>query len=432
MVGLGVHAAAGDKVGLTDIRNAAIDITVDMFIDSCAQKLGVEYKLKEIDYLTHKFGHFGVGAFKGAISNLIQGERVLEGALVGGAAGAGAEILGEKLIKVQEIRNEVIQEAINERRPIVGDEYIAEVNKRLAQQTDFIKIAMAGVAAIAGQNPHLGADCAANALENNFLAHIVGGAAGGLAVALEAAGVVEAGAVANVIWGALGTGILITGCEVAKENLPGSSSPFEESSWINGPIINGTPIADAIPALEGYQSAPQDYNTTITITPVADAVVENEGYQAAPQDVLNYKIPGFTPVDVPGTFIMMNEESGDERKYWTKEDVHTFKGQSNKVYKRDDLIDLNKFDPKTGLTNRQKMERGLAPVGPDNHPINLHHTTQQQNSPLAEVTKTFHQEHKKIIHINPPTIPSGINRGKFDSWRENYWKERVKKFEVPK
>ena len=54
--------------------------------------------------------------------------------------------------------------------------------------------------------------------------------------------------------------------------------------------------------------------------------------------------------------------------------------------------------------------------------------TQTNNGAIAEVTQTFHQANKRIIHINPNTIPSGIDRGSFNIWRKSYWKNRANNF----
>ena len=97
------------------------------------------------------------------------------------------------------------------------------------------------------------------------------------------------------------------------------------------------------------------------------------------------------------------------------------------VYQRNDIIDPNKVD-KMGRTNVERMEQGLAPLGPDGKSINLHHMTQTNESAIVEVTQTFHQENKCIIHINPNIIPSGIDRNTFNSWRKSYWKNRANDF----
>lgn len=107
-------------------------------------------------------------------------------------------------------------------------------------------------------------------------------------------------------------------------------------------------------------------------------------------------------------------------EYW-KKDVN-FRG--TKVYKRDGIIDINKADIK-GRTNFQRMERGLAPLGPDGNPINLHHMTQRDISSIAEVEQSFHQINSRIIHINPSSVPSGIDRKIFSKWRSDYWINRA-------
>ncbi|PIT29888.1 hypothetical protein BGI40_05660 [Snodgrassella communis] len=115
---------------------------------------------------------------------------------------------------------------------------------------------------------------------------------------------------------------------------------------------------------------------------------------------------------------------GQERKYWSKDPIE-FNG--NKVYQRNDLFDPKLVDDK-GRTNIQRMEKGLAPIGIDGNSINLHHMTQRQDGAIAEVTQSFHQQNSDKIHINPNTIPSGINRNQFNKWRSNYWKNRANDF----
>jgi hypothetical protein len=91
------------------------------------------------------------------------------------------------------------------------------------------------------------------------------------------------------------------------------------------------------------------------------------------------------------------------------------------------IIDPNKVDA-LGRTNLQRMEQGLAPIGPDGKSVNLHHMTQTNDSAIAELTQTFHQKNSKVIHINPNTIPSGIDRNAFNSWKSSYWINRVNDF----
>jgi RHS repeat-associated protein len=110
-------------------------------------------------------------------------------------------------------------------------------------------------------------------------------------------------------------------------------------------------------------------------------------------------------------------------KYW--DDAVEFNGV--KVYGRNDLIDPNLVDD-LGRTNLQRMESGIAPIGPDGKSINLHHMTQMNDGAIAEVTQSFHQQNSKVIHINPNTVPSGIDRNAFGTWKKQYWKNRVNDF----
>jgi hypothetical protein len=71
------------------------------------------------------------------------------------------------------------------------------------------------------------------------------------------------------------------------------------------------------------------------------------------------------------------------------------------------------------------MKRGLAPLGPDGKALELHHTTQRHDGAVAEVTHEFHKKYSKELHINPNSIPSGIDRPAFDAWRKRYWSERL-------
>jgi uncharacterized protein YukE len=112
-----------------------------------------------------------------------------------------------------------------------------------------------------------------------------------------------------------------------------------------------------------------------------------------------------------------------ERQFWTK----TTDFEGHRVHQRDDLIDPLKTDPR-GRTNVERMEKGLAPLGPDGKPVNLHHTTQRDDGALAEVSQTFHQQNHAVIHINPNTIPSGIDRRAFEGVRERYWMHRADDF----
>lgn len=119
---------------------------------------------------------------------------------------------------------------------------------------------------------------------------------------------------------------------------------------------------------------------------------------------------------------------GQERKFWSSDPIE-FNG--NKVYQRADLFDPNfkstwiRNGQEITGTNIQRMGDGNAPVGIDGNSIELHHMLQTQDGPIAEVTKTFHSNNYKPLHINSGSgIPTGINRNTFNTWKKQYWKKR--------
>lgn len=118
-----------------------------------------------------------------------------------------------------------------------------------------------------------------------------------------------------------------------------------------------------------------------------------------------------------------------ERQYWSANPVEVL---GNRVFQRNDLINPNFVDPKSGKTNLELMQMGRAPIGPDGSPINLHHMIQSQNGAIAEVTQSFHQQNYSTIHINTGGLPSGINRSEFDAWRREYWRGRAVDFQATK
>lgn len=114
------------------------------------------------------------------------------------------------------------------------------------------------------------------------------------------------------------------------------------------------------------------------------------------------------------------------------------------VYQRDDLIDPKRVDA-DGLTNKERMQRGQAPLGPDGEPINMHHMTQDEPGPMAEVTDTMHKHNFRELHMytnqydkkykgpdglwhDYSSAPDTMDRGSFNAWTSNYWKQRANDF----
>ena len=111
-------------------------------------------------------------------------------------------------------------------------------------------------------------------------------------------------------------------------------------------------------------------------------------------------------------------------KRWTPKNVN-----GRRVYQRDDLIDATKVDDR-GRSNLNRMRKGLAPLGSDGKPVNLHHLTQTEPGSLAEVQQTFHQQNTSTLHMpgqysfrNDP-----VQNNAFETYKRQYWKDRANDF----
>jgi hypothetical protein len=109
-----------------------------------------------------------------------------------------------------------------------------------------------------------------------------------------------------------------------------------------------------------------------------------------------------------------SEAVATTRQFWTQ--TTNFRGIT--VYQRPDLVDPT-------AENLGRMQRGLAPIGPDGASLQLHHLLQANDSPIAEVSQTFHAAYGRILNINPNTMGSVIDRATFAVWRADYWIQRA-------
>lgn len=101
-----------------------------------------------------------------------------------------------------------------------------------------------------------------------------------------------------------------------------------------------------------------------------------------------------------------------------------FRGQ--RVYIHDELFDLDYVDGK-GISNREKLLNGKAPIGIDGNPIHLHHINQDPDGDLEEMLQSVHNRNRKELH---PYLnrPSRINRNEFKKYREAYWNYRLTRY----
>lgn len=80
-------------------------------------------------------------------------------------------------------------------------------------------------------------------------------------------------------------------------------------------------------------------------------------------------------------------------------------------------VDWNYID-KDGLTNLQRIQKGLAPLDPEGHSYQLHHIGQNSDSPLALLTESEHQKNYSILHNNSRSK----NDPDWDNKRKEIWK----------
>lgn len=86
-------------------------------------------------------------------------------------------------------------------------------------------------------------------------------------------------------------------------------------------------------------------------------------------------------------------------------------------------------DKVDGRTNAQRAADGYAPLDPTGKPYQLHHIGQNDDSPLAILTKNQHTENNSVLHKNTGSSESEIKRNKFDKIREEFWKDYFKLYE---
>lgn len=91
---------------------------------------------------------------------------------------------------------------------------------------------------------------------------------------------------------------------------------------------------------------------------------------------------------------------------------------------------------KHGISNLEKMHKGLAPVDKNGKPFHIHHVIQEEPGPVAEVNQAVHQKFYRALHGLKEKGESFRNDKSlvrsFDDYRKKHWKARAKEFENAK
>lgn len=98
-------------------------------------------------------------------------------------------------------------------------------------------------------------------------------------------------------------------------------------------------------------------------------------------------------------------------------------GNKSALVRKIDLDYVTEIDG-VKLTNRELMEKGLAPFDPaTGKRYQLHHVNQDPNGTLAILKEAEHQGNSSIL--NTSVVDSRINRPAFKKIREQFWKDYV-------
>lgn len=87
-------------------------------------------------------------------------------------------------------------------------------------------------------------------------------------------------------------------------------------------------------------------------------------------------------------------------------------------------IDMDQKD-EDGITNRERMERGLPPITKNGEKVELHHIGQKPDSPLAELTTEEHRGVGNDAILHDKQKESEIDRNEFAKERKEHWKNRA-------
>lgn len=92
-------------------------------------------------------------------------------------------------------------------------------------------------------------------------------------------------------------------------------------------------------------------------------------------------------------------------------------------------VDLSYVDT-DGLTNAQRIIRGLSPLDPNGIAYEVHHIGQQQGSPFAILTRDQHRGKGvfSILHFNTGDTESVIDREVFAQERQAFWMSYLNTF----
>ena len=123
-------------------------------------------------------------------------------------------------------------------------------------------------------------------------------------------------------------------------------------------------------------------------------------------------------------------ENMDQYEIYKNAGLHEEEINGRKCLVKD--IDMDYVDPKTGLTNRERMENGMSPIdSKTGEKIELHHMGQDADSPFAELCENSEHGDGNHATLHPKNGESWRQDPKLKNQysnmdKPNHWKERSK------
>ncbi len=316
---------------------------------------------------------------------------------------------------------EAVEQKVEKAREVItkklceGKEKLNKFVDDLSEKTgiDIRKVAKT-VAIVAGAAMAVAAVVATGGVA---LAPMLGALGMSAATAATVSTVVAGVAIASTV-GAAGMNVADTWLEIDNPVFNTIQTTLNVTSTVTNSVYNLGNLYNSVKKIDAKQWVANNKNTASSVG--SNSVIKVDSTNS------NY-------VDdvVEGTDDLVKNVA-DKQKANTWNKSTEFRGQ--KVHQRDDLFDpdqittwKSKGEIVTG-TNTERMMTGRAPIGYDGKSVELHHMLQTNDGPLAEISSTFHDKYKSVIHINKSSTPSGINRNSFNTYKRNYWKNRVLDF----
>jgi hypothetical protein len=129
-------------------------------------------------------------------------------------------------------------------------------------------------------------------------------------------------------------------------------------------------------------------------------------------------------------YVALKDSKGEVRHNLTPQEAAHYKDvglRTQEVNNREclvrDDIDSGQRDA-YGQTNKERMERGLAPLDQEGRPYELHHIQQRPEGVLAELTRGEHRGVGIDRMLHDPLKTSEIDRVEFNKIRASHWRSR--------